>query len=80
MTIPAIVVPQGNGDLLVRAGKPVVEGETIGTRRAAKILGLSQRQVQTMCINGTLESRRPGAANGNYRIPLRAVLERRGKL
>src|SRR5438045_1111298 len=77
VTIPTIMVPQPNGDFLIKPGKPVVESDAVGTRKASRILGLSLRRVQTMCEEGLIESERPGGPRGHYRIKLADVMKRK---
>jgi hypothetical protein len=79
-----VKIPQPDGSILMRPGRPIVEEDEIGTREAAKILGLSQRRVQAMCDEGLLTEgkdwRRPASIKGAawYRIKRTAVLRLRG--
>jgi hypothetical protein len=54
--IPAIRIPQPDGSLLIKPGKPVVLEEHISTVEAAKILGMSQRWVLTECETGAFKT------------------------
>ena len=77
--IPVIRVPQPNGDLLIRAGKPVVLGgeDEISTTEAAAILGCTLDWVGRLCDRGTLiegvDWRRIGD-RGLYRIKRASVI------
>ena len=81
VVIPSETVPQGGGAYLIRPGQPVVVTEEIGTREAARLLGLSQRRIEAMIEEGRFiegeEWTRPGGPRGRYRLKLAAVLARR---
>lgn len=78
--IPAIVLPDGAGGFTVRAGRPIIEGETVSVARAARMLSLSERRIQTMIIEGLLEADQPGGPRGKYRVKLASVQSRIGTL
>ena len=79
VTVPTVVVPAGDGTWTLRAGKPIVESDVVGTRKAARILGLSMRRVQSLCEEGLIEHERPGGPRGNYRLNLESVLARKAR-
>lgn len=66
--IPSIKTNNPDGSITVRAGKPVILNgdDEIGTAEAARIIGVSQRQVTKYCDEGVLvegqDWRRPGRA------------------
>jgi hypothetical protein len=59
---------------MLKAGKPMIQEDEIGTAEAARIIGLSQRRVIAMCDEGVFvegrDWRRPPGAQraGNYKI------------
>lgn len=67
-----VVIPQGNGRFLIEPGKPIVstrEAE-IGTHEFARRSGLSQRHVNTLCIEGKIKARRKSPLKkSEYLIP-----------
>ena len=68
--VPVLMVPQGNGEFLVKSGKPVVATDEVGTREFAKLTGLSQRHVVTLCDEGRLKCRRKSSLKkSEYLIP-----------
>lgn len=77
--IPVVRIPQPDGSLLIRPGKPVVLGgeDEIGTAEAAKILGCEPDWVGRLCERGTLlegrDWRRIGE-RGNYKIKRASVI------
>lgn len=64
--IPPVRVQNPDGSVTVKAGKPVIldGADEIGTAEAARIIGVSQRQVIKYCDEGILvegaDWRRPG--------------------
>jgi len=59
--IPAVKVPQPDGSVLFKAGKPVIIGLEVGTKEAARILGMSRRGVETECSFGRFKTaHKPG--------------------
>jgi hypothetical protein len=50
--VPTIRIAQPDGSILLKAGKPVVVEESIGTAEAAAILGMTQRWVENECDLG----------------------------
>lgn len=76
---PVVRVPQPDGSLLLRPGKPVVlSGEDeITTAEAARILGCTVSWMGKLCDRGTLNEgtdwRRIGH-RGNYRIKRASVI------
>lgn len=77
--IPTIRLPQADGSLLIKAGRPVVLAEDICTREAARILGLSQRHIETQCHLGDFKSAyKPGGRpKSKWKISLTEVLARK---
>lgn len=76
--IPAIRIPQPNGGVLVKAGQPVIKSgqDEVGTAQFAKLVGLSQRQVQTLVDQGHIKARRPGHPRGKFLIPVAELTKR----
>jgi excisionase family DNA binding protein len=74
-TIPAVIVPQADGSYWVRPGRPVFDNDWVTTRRAAKMLGLSQGYVRRLVEQGLLKAERPGKRW--LRISLASVLARK---
>jgi len=69
--IPWVRIPQPDGSILIRPGKPIVEPEEIGTPEFAQLTGLSIRRVQYLCEVGEIEARRMSNVPGSrYLIPL----------
>jgi len=60
---PTIMIPQGNGDFLIRAGRPVETGEEVTVREAATLLKLSVRRINELCDVGKIKSRRPSQSS-----------------
>ena len=66
LTLPTLVhyapvlVPQSNGDYLIKAGKPVVSntGPEVTVREFKRLTGLSLRHIQRLCDEGHIEHRR----------------------
>lgn len=56
VVVPAIRVPQADGSILFRAGKPEVVEPVISTAEAAKILQLSQRHIEHQCAVGLFKT------------------------
>ena len=81
MMIPAIKIPQADGSVLIRPGKPVEVGDEIGTVKAAKLLGLAPRQVQRLFEDGNFKTAfKPGGkTRSNWRVSRAEVLERRSQ-
>ncbi len=77
--IPTIRVPQPNGDILIRAGKPVVLEAMVGTSEAARILGMSVSWVETECREGRFTTaHKPGALSKSiWKVSRTEVLARR---
>ena len=61
VTIPVLKIPQPDGSVLFKAGKPMVVESVIGTREAARLLGVPQRWVITECDLGRFKTaHKPG--------------------
>jgi len=54
--IPAIRVPQPDGSLVIRPGKPVVADHNVSVAEAARILGMSPRTIEYQCSTGQFKS------------------------
>jgi hypothetical protein len=76
--IPAIRVPQPDGSILIKPGKPQILPEMIGTRDAAKLLGMSPRWVAAECDLGRFATaRKPGVSqHSRWQVARVEVLER----
>jgi hypothetical protein len=72
-------VPQPDGSILVKPGKPVVAEAEIGTREAARMLGMSRRWVETECELGRFKTaHKPGTQpKSMWKIARAEVLDRR---
>ncbi len=88
LSTPWVKVPQPNGEILMRPGKPVSIPEEIGTREASQILGVAQRTLQGYCDSGVLREGidwwqlppRPGSnKGGKIRIKRASILSLRGQ-
>lgn len=55
---PTVRVPQPDGSILFKAGKPQVVEDEVDTHTFAKEVGMSQRNVQYLCYIGQIKSRR----------------------
>lgn len=68
--IPAVKIPQPDGSLLIRAGKPVVMEEMIECTEAAAILGLAARTINYQCQIGQFATavKPSGRARGKWKI------------
>lgn len=77
--IPSVQVRQPDGSLLIKAGKPQIVSQTISTREAAKLLGLSQRTIEHECSLGLFTTAfKPGAKQRSWwRIARSEVMARR---
>jgi hypothetical protein len=82
MMIPAIKIPQPDGSVMIKAGRPIEVGGNISTLEASKILGISDRRVQYLCQIGNFETAfKPGGTpRSNWRISRTEVLARIGTL
>ena len=79
VVIPVIRIPQADGSVLLRPGKPVVAEPMIGASQAAGLLGASLRWVEAECESGAFKTaRRLGRASRSWwKIARAEVLERR---
>ena len=75
---PAVRIPQPNGDILYRPGKPVILDQMIGTSEASKLLGMSHRWVVRECCEGRFKTAfKPSMlARARWKIARTEVLER----
>lgn len=75
-----VKVPQPNGDILHKPGKPIALGDYIKVREAAHLLGLSITRIHDLIQSGAIPAdavRRPGSPQrGQYRILRSAILAR----
>ena len=62
------VIPQGNGEFLIKPGKPIVEQATdeIALPKAARELGLSIRYMEQLCELGHIQHRRKSAKKRSH--------------
>lgn len=79
IVIPFTKIPQPNGDILIRPGKPVVVEEMIGTSEAARLLGMSRRWVETECSEGRFRTaHKPGTkTKARWKVARSEVMERK---
>lgn len=75
----SVTIPQPDGSVLVRPGKPQIVGEETDVKRAARLIGLSVRRVQAMCESGEIKCRQPSGPKGKYLIPLSEIERMRGE-
>jgi len=69
--IPVIKLPQPDGSLLVKAGKPQIAEPEISVSRFSKETGISCRHIQTLCEQGMILHRRLTPKSGSkILIPL----------
>ena len=74
-----IRIPQPDGSILFRPGKPIVVEEEVDTAEAARILGLSQRHIESQCNTGLFKTAyKPGGLpKSKWKISRQEVLARR---
>jgi hypothetical protein len=79
VSFPTIKVPQPDGSILFKPGKPVAVEAEIGTREAARLLGMFRRWVETECELGRFKTaHKPGTQpKSNWKIARSEVLARR---
>jgi excisionase family DNA binding protein len=59
--VPVIKLPQPDGSILIRAGKPYIAEPLITVAETAKLLGLARRTVESMCVDGKFRTaHKPG--------------------
>jgi hypothetical protein len=77
--IPPVEVPQPDGSVLVKPGKPMLIQEMIGTKEAARILGRSRGWIIAECESeGFKTACRPGTkARSWWKLALAECLKRR---
>jgi hypothetical protein len=75
---PTECIPQPDGSVLVRPGRPVVLDDTVGTAEAARILGVSQRWVAWQCeLREFRSAYKPGGRLfSNWRLARKEVFAR----
>lgn len=56
--VPVIRMPQPDGSLLVKPGKPQLCRDEVTTAEFSKATGICQRHVATLCDQGVLQHRR----------------------
>ncbi len=66
---PTIRIPQPDGSLLVKAGKPIPLEDYISVKEIARICGMSRRWAQTQCDMGRFKTAwKPGGhSNSQWR-------------
>lgn len=71
-------VPQADGTIITYPGKPVVVEETVSTREAARLLGLSSSWVARLCDLGHFATafKPAGGERSHWRIVRREIEER----
>ena len=76
---PTIRIPQPDGTLLLKPGKPVPIEEMITIPMAAKLIGMSNRWVESECQSGrfTTASKAGLRPNCHWKIARSEVLSRR---
>jgi len=74
-----IRIPQPDGSILFRPGKTIVIEEEISTAEAARLLGLSQRHIESQCNQGLFKTaHKPGGLpKSKWKISRQEVLARR---
>jgi hypothetical protein len=78
VVVPAVRIPQPDGSILFKAGKPMVVEAEISTHEAAKLLGLSQRHIEHQCAIGLFKTAyKPGGRPGSYWRIARSEVEAR---
>jgi hypothetical protein len=79
ITIPAIMVPQPDGSYNIKAGRPVIDSERIGARRACALLCISPRWFEQLCDEGCFQTARKltDRQRSHWRVDLAEVLARR---
>jgi hypothetical protein len=79
VVIPAIRIPQPDGSVLFRPGKPVIIEPMIGTTEASRLLGMSRRWVEAQCDLGRFATaHKPGQQpKSRWKISRSEVLDRR---
>lgn len=50
--VPRVIIHQPDGSYLIKPGKAILADDEISTREAARLLGLSQRHIETQCAEG----------------------------
>ncbi len=77
--IPAIRIPQPDGSILFKAGKPVVMEADMSVSEAARFLGLSARTIEYQCSVGQFRTAyKPGGRpRSHWRIFRSEVLSRK---
>jgi hypothetical protein len=75
---PMLNLPQPDGSILVKPGKPVELKKTIGTHEAARLLEIAPRTVQRECEMGIFKTarRHGGRPRSPWKIARSEVMER----
>jgi len=67
---PTVTVPQPDGSVVMRPGRPVVLSGEIRVSKFAELTGLSISRVNVLCVEGIIPSRRLSPApRSPYLIP-----------
>lgn len=76
--IPAVRIPQPDGSLLIKPGKPYLAEPVISSAEAARLLGMSQRAINQQCSEGHFKSAiKPGGRpRSPWKITRQEVLSR----
>jgi hypothetical protein len=77
--IPAVKIPQPDGSILIRAGKPELVSEMVECSWAAKELNLSVRTINYQCEIGLFRTavKPSGRPRGKWKIAREEVLARK---
>lgn len=74
--IPAIRIPQPDGSLLIRPGKPEIVDPHVSVAQFARETGISMRYIEQLCEQGHLVHRRLTPKTGSKILIPRSELER----
>lgn len=74
--VPVIKIPQGDGSLLVKAGKPQICEPEVSVLTFHKETGISIRHIETLCEQGLIKHRRLTPKKKSKMMIPRSELER----
>jgi hypothetical protein len=79
VTVPFTKIPQPDGSILLKPGRPVIAETMITTSKAARLLGMSRNWIIAQCEAGNFRTaHKPGfRPKSQWRISLKEVLDRR---
>jgi hypothetical protein len=77
--VPTVRIPQPDGSILIKAGKPVILDDEVTVAEAAKLIGLAKRTIEAQCALGQFRTAcKPGGRPGSkWKISREEVLARR---